>query len=121
MMNETLGKWTFWVMFIGFNAGFFPMHISGLRGMPRRIYTYPDGMGWDWINLVTSAGSFLFAGGVLLFLINFFWSLKRGARRRRHNPWNAATLEWSVPSPAPDYNFAVIPIVASRHPCGRTS
>ena len=57
MMDERLGRWNFWTMFIGFNLGFFPMHISGLLGMPRRIYTYPDGMGWDWLNLITTVGS----------------------------------------------------------------
>jgi cytochrome c oxidase subunit I len=115
MMNERLGKWSFWVMFIGFNIGFFPMHIAGLRGMPRRIYTYPADMGWDVVNMVSSAGSFLFAVGILLFLINFLVSLKRGAPAGP-NPWDAATLEWATPSPPPEYNFAVIPIVASRHP-----
>jgi len=115
MMNERLGKWSFWVMFIGFNAGFFPMHIAGLLGMPRRIYTYPADMGWDTVNMVTSIGSFLFAFGILLFLVNVAVSLRRG-ERAGPNPWNAATLEWSVPSPPPAYNFAVIPIVASRHP-----
>ena len=115
MMNERLGKWSFWVMFIGFNIGFFPMHIAGLRGMPRRIYTYPADMGWDVVNMVSSAGSFLFAVGIFLFLINFLVSLKRGAIAGP-NPWDAATLEWATASPPPEYNFAVIPIVASRHP-----
>ena len=115
MMNERLGKWSFWVMFIGFNIAFFPMHIAGLRGMPRRIYTYPADMGWDTVNMVSSAGSFLFAIGILLFLTNFLVSLKRGALAGP-NPWDAATLEWATPSPPPEYNFAVIPFVASRHP-----
>jgi cytochrome c oxidase subunit 1/cytochrome c oxidase subunit I+III len=115
MMNETLGKWSFWVMFIGFNLGFFPMHIAGLLGMPRRIYTYSSGMGWDTVNMVTSVGSFIFAFGVLIFLVNFFISLKWGGKAGS-NPWNAATLEWATPSPPPAYNFAVIPVIASRHP-----
>jgi len=115
MMNETLGKWSFWVMFIGFNLGFFPMHIAGLLGMPRRIYTYSTDMGWDTVNLVTSVGSFVFAIGILIFLVNFFFSLRWGSKAGP-NPWNAATLEWSTPSPPPAYNFAVIPIVRSRHP-----
>ena len=114
-MDEKMGKWSFWVMFIGFNAGFFPMHISGLLGMPRRVYTYSSRMGWDTVNLITSIGSFVFALGVLIFLVNVAISLKRGARAGA-NPWDAATLEWSVPSPPPAYNFAVIPVVASRHP-----
>jgi cytochrome c oxidase subunit 1/cytochrome c oxidase subunit I+III len=115
MMSERLGKWSFWVMFIGFNIGFFPMHILGLLGMPRRVYTYPANMGWDLSNLITSAGSFLFALGVLLFLINVVTSLKSGAKAGA-NPWDAPSLEWSTPSPPPSYNFVVIPGVASRHP-----
>ncbi|MDB5821860.1 MAG: Cytochrome-c oxidase [Herminiimonas sp.] len=115
LMDERLGKWSFWVMFTGFNLGFFPMHISGLLGMPRRIYTYPDGMGWGTVNMITSAGSFLFAAGVLLFVINVFLSLRRGAKAGA-NPWDAPTLEWSMPSPPPAYNFVVIPHIASRHP-----
>lgn len=115
MMNETWGKWSFWVMFIGFNLGFFPMHLAGLLGMPRRIYTYAPNMGWNTINLVTSIGSFIFAAGILIFLINFVISLKRGAVAGA-NPWDGPTLEWAVPSPPPAYNFAVIPFVASRHP-----
>jgi cytochrome c oxidase subunit 1/cytochrome c oxidase subunit I+III len=115
MLNETLGKWNFWIMFLGFNIGFFPMHIAGLMGMPRRIYTYPDGMGWNAVNLVISAGSLMFAIGVLLLFINIAISLKRG-RKAPANPWDAPTLEWAVSSPPPPYNFAVIPIVASRHP-----
>ncbi|MFA6162242.1 MAG: cytochrome c oxidase subunit I [Methylobacter sp.] len=115
MMNETLGKWSFWVMFIGFNLGFFPMHVAGLLGMPRRIYTYAPHMGWSTVNMVTSVGSFIFAAGILIFLVNFFVSLKRGTAATS-NPWDAPTLEWAVGSPPPAYNFAVIPFVASRHP-----
>ena len=102
--DERLGRWNFWTMFIGFNLGFFPMHISGLLGMPRRIYTYPDGMGWDWLNLITTLGSFLFAVGVLLLLINVVVS-RRSGRIAGHNPWDAPTLEWATPSPPPPYNF----------------
>ena len=83
--------------------------------MPRRIYTYSSRMGWDTVNMITSIGSFVFAIGVLIFLVNVVISLKRGALAGR-NPWDAATLEWSVPSPPPAYNFAVIPVIASRHP-----
>jgi hypothetical protein len=83
--------------------------------MPRRIYTYPAGMGWDTTNLIVSLGAFLFALGVLLLFINVAWSLKRGARAS-DNPWGAPTLEWATASPPPSYNFAVIPTVASRHP-----
>jgi cytochrome c oxidase subunit I len=115
MMNETLGKWSFWVMFIGFNLGFFPMHVAGLLGMPRRIYTYAPHMGWSSVNMVTTIGSFVFAAGILIFLVNILVSLKRGAAATA-NPWDAPTLEWAVASPAPVYNFAVIPFIASRHP-----
>jgi cytochrome c oxidase subunit 1/cytochrome c oxidase subunit I+III len=115
MLDERLGLWNFWTMFIGFNLGFFPMHISGLLGMPRRVYTYADGMGWDWLNLITTLGSFVFAIGVLLFIINVVVSYRRG-RAAGNNPWDAPTLEWATTSPPPPYNFVVIPTVASRHP-----
>ena len=101
-------------MFIGFNLAFFPMHLAGLLGMPRRVYTYPAGLGWDTLNLITSIGSFVFAAGILLFLVNLAVSLRRGASAGQS--WDAPTLEWASPSPPPPYNFAVIPIVASRHP-----
>ncbi|SDV46166.1 cytochrome c oxidase subunit I [Chitinasiproducens palmae] len=115
MMSERLGRWTFWIVFVGFNLGFFPMHVSGLLGMPRRIYTYSDGMGWNTANLLTSIGSFVFAIGVLLFVVNVLWSRRHGAVAG-DNPWDAPTLEWSTPSPPPPYNFAVVPIVASMYP-----
>jgi cytochrome c oxidase subunit 1/cytochrome c oxidase subunit I+III len=114
-MNEAFAKFSFWVMFIGFNTAFFPMHILGILGMPRRIYSYSDHLGWSTANLVISIGAFVFAIGILLFLINVFRSLNHGARAGA-NPWGAASLEWSTPSPPPVYNFAVIPIVASRYP-----
>ena len=81
LLNERLGRWNFWVMFVGFNVGFFPMHISGLLGMPRRVYTYPEGMGWDTLNLITTIGSFVFAFGILLLLINVVISLRAVHRR----------------------------------------
>jgi cytochrome c oxidase subunit I len=115
MLDERLGRWNFWTMFLGFNLGFFPMHIAGLLGMPRRVYTYPAGLGWDTVNLVTTLGSYLFAIGVLLFVINVIVSLRRG-RVAGPNPWDAPTLEWAVSSPPPPYNFAVLPTVGSRHP-----
>ena len=115
LMDERLGRWNFWTMFLGFNLGFLPMHLTGLLGMPRRVYTYPDGMGWDLLNLITTIGSFVFALGTLLFLINCWQSYRRGAQAG-DNPWDAPTLEWATPSPPPPYNFAVVPTVASRHP-----
>ncbi|MEM5326320.1 cytochrome c oxidase subunit I [Paraburkholderia sp. JHI2823] len=115
LMNERFGKWTFWVLFVGFNLGFFPMHISGLLGMPRRVYTYPEGMGWDTANLVTTIGSFVFAIGIAMFVGNALVSLRRG-QHAGANPWHAAGLEWSTSSPPPPYNFAVLPVVRSRDP-----
>jgi cytochrome c oxidase subunit I+III len=115
MMDERLGRWNFWTTFIGFNLAFLPMHLTGLFGMPRRIYTYSTGMGWGILNLITTIGSFVLALGILLFLINVVRSLRVGAVAGP-NPWDAPTLEWSVSSPPPPYNFDVIPIVASRHP-----
>jgi cytochrome c oxidase subunit 1/cytochrome c oxidase subunit I+III len=115
MLGERLGRWNFWTMFIGFNLGFFPMHISGLLGMPRRIYTYQDGLGWNTLNLITTIGSFIFAIGVLMFVINVIVSRKNGVKAGP-NPWDAPGLEWSTPSPPPAFNFVVIPTVASRHP-----
>jgi heme/copper-type cytochrome/quinol oxidase subunit 1 len=115
MLSERLGKWNFWTMFVGFNLGFFPMHLLGLMGMPRRVYTYPAGLGWDTANLVVSLGSALFAVGVGLLIVNIVVSLRRGAVAS-DNPWDAPTLEWATASPPPPYNFAVIPTIASRHP-----
>jgi cytochrome c oxidase subunit 1/cytochrome c oxidase subunit I+III len=115
MMSERLGKLGFWTMFVGFNLGFFPMHIAGLLGMPRRVYTYAPDMGWNTVNLLTSIGSFVFALGVLVFIVDVVWSYRRGPVAGA-NPWDAPTLEWSVASPPPPYNFATLPFVASRHP-----
>jgi cytochrome c oxidase subunit I len=115
MLDERLGRWNFWTMFIGFNLAFLPMHLTGLLGMPRRVYTYASYGGWGTLNLITSIGSFVFAAGVLMLFINVMKSLRSGAAAGR-NPWDAPTLEWAVSSPPPAYNFAVIPTVASRHP-----
>ncbi len=115
MMSERLGKWNFWVMIVGFNLAFFPMHLLGMMGMPRRIYTYQAEFGWGPLNLLVSIGALIFAIGVLLVLINVWMSLVRGAPAG-DNPWDAPTLEWSTTSPPPVYNFAVIPTIRSRHP-----
>ena len=85
MMNERLGKWSFWVMFIGFNLAFFPMHLVGLVGMPRRIYTYPAGLGLDGLNMTGTIGAFVFGVGILLSIINFFQSLRVGADCRQES------------------------------------
>jgi heme/copper-type cytochrome/quinol oxidase subunit 1 len=115
MLNERLGQWNFWLTFIGFNVAFLPMHLTGLWGMPRRVYTYGPDFGWNTLNMISTVGSFVLALGILVFLINVVVSLRSGARAGA-NPWNAPTLEWAVPSPPPPYNFPVIPTVASRHP-----
>ncbi|MBY0226947.1 MAG: cytochrome c oxidase subunit I [Hyphomicrobium sp.] len=115
LLDEYLGKVSFWVVFFGFNLAFLPMHWTGLRGMPRRIYTYPDGVGWTGLNQTTTAGAFLLAFGLALVLTNVLRSIRKG-EPAGDNPWDGPTLEWATSSPPPPYNFAVIPVVASRHP-----
>jgi cytochrome c oxidase subunit 1 len=115
LMSETLGSWHFWLMFVGMNLTFFPMHYSGLMGMPRRIYTYDAGQGWDSFNMMSSVGTAILFVGMLVFLYNFFISYRSGAPAG-NDPWGAPTLEWSIPSPPPEYNFARIPRVTSRVP-----
>jgi cytochrome c oxidase subunit I+III len=115
LFSETLGKWHFWLVFIGFNLAFFPMHIVGLLGMPRRVYTYQAGLGWDIYNQISTVGSFILAAGVLVFMVNFFWMLKRGPQAG-DNPWGGDSLEWSTSSPPVPHGFTVLPIVRTRHP-----
>jgi heme/copper-type cytochrome/quinol oxidase subunit 1 len=115
MLDEKLGKISFWFVFIGFNVGFFPMHITGLLGMPRRVYTYSADMGWSTLNLISSIGAFVLAIGLLITLFNIMKS-RRVGKLAGPNPWDADTLEWSTTSPPPPYNFLVIPTVASRSP-----
>jgi cytochrome c oxidase subunit I len=112
IMNEKLGKWHFWLTMIGFNVTFFPMHWIGLDGMPRRVYTYPAGMGWDGYNLAETFGAFVIAGGMLLFIYNAVNSMRHGDMAG-NDPWDGRTLEWSIPSPPPHYNFAEIPVVTA--------
>ena len=113
MLNEGLAKLNFWLMFIGMNLTFAPMHWVGLDGMPRRVYTYTEEMGWDFWNLVSTIGSLVLAVGLLVFLHNFFRSLKKG-EVAGNDPWDGRTLEWTIPSPPPEYNFAEIPLVTAR-------
>jgi cytochrome c oxidase subunit I len=115
MCNETLGKLHFWLFLIGFHLTFDFMHIPGLLGMPRRIYTYEPGRGWDVWNLIVTIGVFFQAAGVLVFVGNLIWSYFRG-EPAGNDPWDAWTLEWSTSSPPPVYNFAVTPAVRSRRP-----
>jgi cytochrome c oxidase subunit 1 len=115
MYNEGLAKLQFWLFFIGFHLTFDFMHIPGLLGMPRRIYTYEPGRGWDIWNAIVTIGVFFQAAGVLLLAANLLLSYFRG-KTAGNDPWDAWTLEWSTNSPPPEYNFAVIPIVRSRRP-----
>jgi cytochrome c oxidase subunit I+III len=115
MMSERLGKWSFWLMFVGFNAAFFPMHLLGLQGMPRRLYTYPAGMGWDHLNLVSTVGAMTLAAGILLTLVNAVRSAYAG-QAAPANPWGSGTLEWAAASPPRPSNFPAIPVVHGRDP-----
>jgi cytochrome c oxidase subunit I+III len=119
MMNERMGRWNFWLTIIGFNVAFFPMHLSGLAGMPRRVYTYLPGMGWDTYNFISTIGAFILGVGVLLFVINVFASL-RGGEPAPDNPWGGGNLEWATTSPPQPYNFLNLPVVASRYPLWET-
>jgi cytochrome c oxidase subunit I+III len=114
-LSERLGKWNFWLMFIGFNITFFPMHITGLIGMPRRVYTFLPGFGWDGLNLLSTIGSFILALGIFVVLVNVVLSLLFGDDAA-DNPWQAGTLEWATTSPPPQYNFPVLPVVRGRNP-----
>jgi len=115
MMNETLGKWHFWLFFIGFHVTFDTMHFLGFEGMPRWIYTYPADRGWDHLNLVVSIGGLIQGVAVLIFAYNLISSLLKGTIAGNY-PWDAWTLEWSTASPPPAYNFATDPVVHSRRP-----
>src|SRR5687768_3264875 len=115
MLDERLVKLHFWLMLIGFNLTFFPMHFVGLNGMPRRVYTYPKELGLETLNQIETAGSFILGLSFLVFLINII----RTSRRRGNapaDPWNGATLEWAIPSPPPEWNFDKLPAVVGRDP-----
>jgi cytochrome c oxidase subunit 1 len=115
MMSEGLGKINFWLLFIGFNLTFFPMHRLGLSGMPRRVYTYLPNMGWDDMNLAATVGAGIIGLSVVCFIFNFFWSRAAG-RVAGADPWGAESLEWATASPPPPYGFAHIPVVEGRSP-----
>ncbi|HET7209872.1 MAG TPA: cytochrome c oxidase subunit I [Terriglobales bacterium] len=113
MMNDLLGKIHFWLFFVGFNLTFFTMHFLGLRGMPRRVYTYLPEMHWGALNTIASSGVLLMTAGIIIFLVNFFQSKATG-EPAGSNPWYAGTLEWATPSPPPHYNFLQLPTVNGR-------
>ncbi|TIP25541.1 MAG: cytochrome c oxidase subunit I [Mesorhizobium sp.] len=113
-LSDRLGRLAFWLMFCGFNIAFFPMHLSGLRGMPRRVFTYPAEIGWDWLNLISTAGAFIFAAGVLVVVFDVLRP-KHRQPRGEFNPWNAGTLEW-ISEPEENWGVRSIPIVSSRYP-----
>jgi cytochrome c oxidase subunit I len=113
LLDEGLGKLHFWLMLIGFNLTFFPMHFSGLLGMPRRIYTYPSGLGFDGYNMASTIGALILGVGFLVFIYNVVTTWRSGAPAPA-DPWGGATLEWAIPSPPQEWNFAVEPVVTEK-------
>jgi cytochrome c oxidase subunit I+III len=119
LMSERAGRWSFWLLLIGFNVTFFPLHQLGLHGMPRRVYTYLEASGWGHLNLVATSGTALIAASLLVTLVNAARSRRRGVAAG-DDPWGADTLEWATASPPPPGNFAGIPVVSSREPLWET-
>ena len=115
MLDRRLGLWHFWLFVIGFHLTFDTMHIPGLLGMPRRIYTYDAGRGWETLNLISSIGALFQAAGILCFVVNIVRSRQKG-KQAGDDPWDAWTLEWATTSPPPEYNFETLPEVRSRRP-----
>ncbi|MGE3958371.1 MAG: cytochrome c oxidase subunit I [Vicinamibacterales bacterium] len=115
LLDEGLGTLSFWIMLAGFNLTFFPMHLAGLVGMPRRIYTYPAGVGWTGLNATETVGTYVLAVGILISIWNIVSALRGGAHAGR-NPWNADSLEWDADSPPSVYGTERIPTTATRHP-----
>jgi len=115
MLSERLARWQFWLLYIGFILTFGPMHIAGILGMPRRIYTYEPGLGWEIWNQISTIGAFIQAPSFAILAYNLISSLWKGAPAG-DNPWDAWTLEWATTSPPPSYNFETIPTVHSRRP-----
>jgi cytochrome c oxidase subunit I+III len=115
MLDERLGRWNFWLLFVGVNVAFFPMHIVGLMGMPRRIYTYDADLGWGIYNLISTIGVLIIVPGIGIFVWNLIRSYRRG-EPAGNNPWGADTLEWATTSPPAEHGWSVLPIVHSRHP-----
>lgn len=115
LLNERLGQIQFWLMLVGMNLTFFPMHLLGMFGMPRRYYTYAGSLGWNELNATASIGAFVIGVAIMIFLYNFIITLKSG-KKAGNDPWDAFTLEWDTASPPPKYNFLTIPVVRSRRP-----
>jgi cytochrome c oxidase subunit 1 len=113
LASEGKGKIGFLMVFLGFNIAFFPMHFLGLNGMPRRIYTYDANLGWDFWNFVSTMGALLLGAGVAFVVWHLLYSAFKG-KAAGNDPWNGRTLEWSIPNPPPEYNFAAIPVVRAR-------
>ena len=115
MLSKQLGQWHFWLQIAGFNLTFLPMHVLGLRGMPRRVADYAPGRGWSFLNLLATAGAFLIAVSIAIFLVNVFVSLRK-PRTAGADPWGANTLEWATSSPPPPHNFDALPPIRSGRP-----
>jgi len=115
MLDKKLGLWHFWLFTIGFHLTFDPQHFAGVLGMPRRIYTYHPGRGWELWNLISTIGAFFQAAGTICLVVNLLWSARKG-KIAGDDPWDAWTLEWATTSPPPDYNFETLPEVRSRRP-----
>jgi heme/copper-type cytochrome/quinol oxidase subunit 1 len=110
MLDETLGKWTFWLFFTGFHLTFFIQHFLGLEGMPRRVFTYLGGQGWDTANFISTIGALLMGVGTIVLLINIAMTARK-PKNAPADPWDGRTLEWAIPSPPPEYNFKQTPLV----------
>ena len=113
-LDERQGRWAFWLFFLGFWVTFMPQYFLGLSGMTRRMYTYPAGLGWTALNQISTVGAFTMGAGFVVMVYNILYSMRHGERDLTGDPWDGRTLEWSLPSPAPEYNFARIPVVTAR-------